>query len=309
VPPVGVVDCGDAEYGSAHWGTVGPGPHRTAQAVGPPPGMIGPHSLGDHAMDHDANSSHGRVGNDDQDDEYGLAAGLAGLSGLVAGAGTLEQLLTEIATFAVRAVPGANGAGVTMLERGEPDTIVASDAFVRDVDSIQYRIGEGPCISAAATGRTTASAALGEDEAWPSFGPLAAELGIHSALSLPLNLNGETLGALNVYAHKRNAFDGSSQRIGELFAGPAAVAIHNARTLDHALRVAVRLETALTSRSMIDRAVGIVMSRSGLSPEDAFARLRILSQQQHIKLSIVAENLVAEAVRSAQARNAAPTLG
>lgn len=34
-------------------------------------------------------------------------------------------------------------------------------------------------------------------------------------------------GALNVYAHERDAFDETSRRIGEQFAGPAAVAIHN----------------------------------------------------------------------------------
>jgi GAF domain-containing protein len=236
-----------------------------------------------------------------EDDFVGLAAGLSGLSSLVAGSGTLEQLLTEVASFAMVATPGADGAGVTMLEAGQPDTIVASATFVRDVDAIQYRLGEGPCISAAATGRTTSSDALGEDAAWPTFGPLAADLGIHSALSLPLVLKGEVLGALNVYAHRRDAFDGSSRRIGEQFAGPAAVAIHNARVLEQARRTASRLEIALTSRSTIDRAVGIIMSRSGLSADDAFVRLRIMSQHEHIKLAVVAANLVEEAVRRAQA--------
>ena len=73
----------------------------------------------------------------------------AGLAGPICGQDSLEHLLTEVATFAMMAVPGDDAAGVTMLE---PDTIVASAQFVRDVDSIQYRLGEGPCISAAATG-------------------------------------------------------------------------------------------------------------------------------------------------------------
>jgi GAF domain-containing protein len=235
------------------------------------------------------------------DDESDLAAALAGLSQLVAGRGTLEQLLTEVATFGKLAVPGADGAGVTMIEAGEADTIVASATFVRDVDAIQYRLGEGPCISAAATASTTGSASLGEDEHWPRFGPLAAELGVHSAISLPLILAGEVLGALNVYAHRRHAFDENSRRIAELFTGPASVAIHNARVLDQAHRATARLETALTSRSTIDQALGIVMSRAGISADEAFIRLRIMSQHEHIKLSIVAANLVDEAVRRARA--------
>jgi GAF domain-containing protein len=235
------------------------------------------------------------------DDDADLAAALAGLSQLVAGRGTLEQLLTEVADFGQLAVPGADGAGVTMIEAGQADTIVASATFVRDVDAIQYRLGEGPCISAAATASTTGSGSLGEDGLWPRFGPLAADLGVHSAISLPLVLGGEVLGALNVYAHRRNAFNENSRQIGELFTGPASVAIHNARVLDQAHRATARLQTALTSRSTIDQALGIVMSRAGITPDEAFIRLRIMSQHEHVKLSIVAANLIDEAVRRARA--------
>ncbi|WP_375480219.1 GAF and ANTAR domain-containing protein [uncultured Jatrophihabitans sp.] len=236
------------------------------------------------------------------DDVAGLTAAVAGLAGLVADSGTIEQLLTEVASFAMSAVPGADGAGVTVVEAGRHDTIVASETFVRDVDAIQYRLGEGPCISAAATGSTNSSGALGEDASWPTFGPLAAELGVHSALSLPLVFNGDILGAINVYAHARDAFDGSSRGIGEKFAAPAAVAVHNALVLNEAQQTALRLETALKTRSTIDHAIGIVMSRTGVSASDAFIRLRIMSQHEHVKLAVVAQNLVQESTRRARAR-------
>jgi GAF domain-containing protein len=235
------------------------------------------------------------------EDAFGLAAGLAGLSGLVAGSGTLEQLLTQVATFTVRAVPGADGAGVTMLEKGEPDTVVASAPFVRDVDVVQYRLGEGPCVSAASTGRTAGSAALGEDGSWPTFGPLAAQFGVHSALSLPLVVDGEIIGALNVYAHHRDAFPESARHTGELFAAPAAVAVHNARLLAQMRRMASRLQVALTNRATIDQAIGIIRSRLGVSSDDASAWLRLMSDREHVKLSLVAAQLVQEAVRDAHA--------
>ena len=235
-----------------------------------------------------------------------MRVSLAGLAGLVAGQDSLEHLLTEVATLAMEAVPGADGAGVTMLEAGEPDTIVASAPFVREVDKIQYRLGEGPCISAAAEGRTNGSGELSEDPSWPDFGPKAAEIGVHSALSLPLTVVGEVLGAINVYAHKRKAFDEAAQRMGELFAAPAAIAIHNARLLDQAQRQSARLEAALSSRATIDRAIGILMARSGITGDEAFVRLRILSQRDHIKLNLVAERLVDQAVRRARAHHSDP---
>ena len=82
-------------------------------------------------------------------DENDLQVSLTALSRLSTGRLDLEDLLVQVATFAVQAIPGADGAGLTMMERDRADTIVASAPFVREIDAIQYGIGEGPCISAA----------------------------------------------------------------------------------------------------------------------------------------------------------------
>ena len=41
----------------------------------------------------------------------------------------LEELLTAVAGFAVRAIPGADGAGLTLLEDDRANTIVATAAL------------------------------------------------------------------------------------------------------------------------------------------------------------------------------------
>jgi AmiR/NasT family two-component response regulator len=68
-------------------------------------------------------------------------------------------------------------------------------------------------------------------------------------------------------------------------------------------RLAAQFEQALTSRSTIDQALGVLMSRSGASPEQAFEALRSMSQSQHLKLHQVAQTLLDEAVRRARARH------
>jgi hypothetical protein len=50
--------------------------------------------------------------------------------------------------------PGADGAGLILLEDGRADTIVASEPFVVAVDQVQYRLGQGPCLSAVARSGT-----------------------------------------------------------------------------------------------------------------------------------------------------------
>jgi GAF domain-containing protein len=191
-------------------------------------------SPGAGSLDHPAGNSAG-AGDD-------LTGAVAGLLGLAMARSSLPDLLTQVAGFAVQAIPGADGAGLTLLKRDRPDVVVFSAPFVQQVDDIQYGLDEGPCVTAAATGRTMRSGSLGTDHRWPLFGPQAGRLGVHSVLSLPLHAAGTVLGVLNVYSRPRNAFGGHATRRGEQFAVPAAVAVQNARILADAQRVAVNLQ-------------------------------------------------------------------
>jgi transcriptional regulator with GAF, ATPase, and Fis domain len=240
--------------------------------------------------------------NDDDD----LRLSLAALSQLATGQMRLNEALTRVAELAVQAIPRADGAGVTLMEKDRHDTIVASAPFVGQVDAIQYGMEEGPCITAAAEARTVRSGALSIDHQWPRFGPRVAELGVHSVLSIPLMTPDGVLGAMNVYAHERDAFDDDAAVLGELFAVPAAIAVKNAQVLAQARRLSAQLQEALTSRSTIDQAMGILMSRVGCGPDEAFARLRRISQSENRKLHAVAQGLLDEAVRRAQARHIRP---
>jgi GAF domain-containing protein len=171
-------------------------------------------------------------------EEDDLVASLHGLSVLQAGRLPLEELLTRVARYAVQAIPGADGAGLTLIQHRRADTIVKTADFVEEVDGVQYGIGEGPCITAARDGVTVVSGSLGADVRWPRFGGRVARLGVHSALSLPLITSDGVVGAMNVYARAKHVFDDRAAELGELFAVPAAVAVQNARVLEETRRLA-----------------------------------------------------------------------
>jgi GAF domain-containing protein len=241
-------------------------------------------------------------------DAADLRAGIGALAGLVAGSLGLPELLAEVAGFAVRAIPGADGAGVTLLRLDRVDNMVeelaASSPFVAEIDHVQYVVlNEGPCITAALERRTVRSGSLGGEKMWPRFGPRVGRMGVHSALSLPLLLPGKVIGAINVYAHDKDVFDEHAAELGELFAKPAAVAVHNAQILAQAMALTTQLQTALSTRPVIDQAIGLLRGRSGRSAEEAFAQLRSMSQNEHRKLAEVAQRIVDEAVRRARARH------
>ncbi|MDT4918063.1 MAG: hypothetical protein QOH89_2763 [Pseudonocardiales bacterium] len=243
-----------------------------------------------------------------ESDVADLQTGLAGLATLVTDSLGLDELLTRVASFAMHAIPGAEGAGVTLLRVDGPEhrveALAASHPFVEVIDEIQYvTVQEGPCITAALERRTVRSGSLGGEKMWPHFGPRVGRLGVHSALSLPLLLPDQVIGAINVYAHGKDVFDEHAAHLGELFAAPAAVAVHNAQVLRRAQTLAAQLQKALSTRPVIDQAIGLLRGRTGATSDEAFARLREISQREQTKLADVAQRTVDEAVRRARARH------
>jgi GAF domain-containing protein len=240
-------------------------------------------------------------------DDSDLYAGLRGVSGIVAGAHGVVDLLSGVAEFAAQAIPGVDGAGVALLELrdGIPrvQTWAATAVLVDDIDRVQYdELNEGPCLTCMQTRRPAVSGSVGSDSRWPRFGGRVARMQVHSALSLPLIVGDQVIGAINAYARNRDAFAEHAVQLGCQFAGPAAVSVYNAQLLVAAQERNSRLQRALDSRAVIDQAIGIIRSRSGGSAEQAFERLARISQAENTKLHTVAERLVEEAVGRARSR-------
>jgi GAF domain-containing protein len=237
-------------------------------------------------------------------DEADLQSSLDGLARIVVAGRSLDELLVRVAVFAKQAIRAADGASVALGESGTTRTVVASDVFVQDIDEIQYGLGEGPCVSALKEHKPFRSASLSGDRRWPRFGPQAGRIGIHSALSLPLLLPEREVGALNIYALDKHAFDEEAERLGALFAVPAAVSVDNAIVLSKAHEFAEQMQAAVSSHAVIDQAIGVMISRSGNTADEALDALRRISQQEGIKMVAAAERIVATAQRRARSRRA-----
>ncbi len=105
-----------------------------------------------------------------------------------------------------------------------------------------------------------------------------------SIASFRLFIEGDTMGALNLYSTATDAFDEADRALGAVFAVHAAVALDHAHTEDG-------LERKAASRDIIGQAKGIVMARSGVTEDEAFDMLRRASQRLNIKLTAVAEQV------------------
>jgi GAF domain-containing protein len=209
----------------------------------------------------------------------------------------LDCILQSVVDAAAASLPGVDHAGITVAHAdGRLETLAASGALVRELDELQYRLGEGPCVYAIETESVVTVNHLRHDQRWPRFVPAAVDLGLRSQMGLQLKTDDHARAGLNLYSTQDDVIDPDVQHLAELFAAHAALALGYVRRDEE-------LHSALATRKMIGQAIGIVMERYGVDQDQAFGYLRRVSSTTNIKLRDVAADLVERADHRADQRD------
>jgi len=215
------------------------------------------------------------------------------LADLVASHASLDRVLQETVELATTTIAGATDASITIVrsdDRGEGAAFSSQTAI--DVDERQYGLDQGPCLDASRGHEIFVVHDMRTDPRWPDYTQYPVEAGILSSLSIPLPIQEEILGALNVYSREEGAFDDRSIEQAERFAGYAAVAIANAQLCASAAEAAEHLRRAMESRAVIEQAKGIIMAQRRCTAAEAFDVLVAASQRENVKLRLLAERVV-----------------
>ena len=197
-----------------------------------------------------------------------------------------DAILQLIVEAAVSEIEGADWAGTMLVTKGRPRTQTYTDDIVMKLDDLQRDANDGPCLTSLREETTVRADDLADEPRWPRFTSGAVEYGVRSMLSAQLFVREENLGALNLFSGKPHAFDHDSEQVTLLLASHAAVALVDARKIQH-------LKIALESRDLIGQAKGILMERFKVDASAAFGILVAISQHTHRKLHVVAEDLAA----------------
>jgi len=217
---------------------------------------------------------------------------LAELATIVLAEETLDSVLSKVGELAKRVIAPADAVSLTLVRKGRAETAAYTDVLAMQADERQYGLDGGPCLDAGRGGVVLIIDDMRTEDRWPDYAPQAARIGVRSSLSVPLPIQEDLIGALNVYSQTAGAFDEDDVRAGQTFAAYAAVAVANANTLASTAEMADNLRTAMASRASIEQAKGILMARGGITPEQAFEILVRASQRENRKLREVAADLV-----------------
>ena len=147
---------------------------------------------------------------------------------------SLEDLLQRVADTAVRTISRCDSASVSMTDDGRVSTWVSTDDAAERTDTHQYGSDEGPCLDAIRSGSANFVDSLALDKRWPRFSPRAVGEGMVSLYSIPLSVDEETVGALNLYSRSR-PFAYPDLQMAEALTSQAAVTLANAQAY-HELR-------------------------------------------------------------------------
>lgn len=210
---------------------------------------------------------------------------VAELASVAAETPDIDDVLRRAVELAIEIVPGCEQAGISVLWDGRIDTPVSVGDLAQRCDQIQERILDGPCIEALLEADTFRIDDIRTDDRWPEFAVQAQTAGLGSMLACRLASTSDRLAAVNLYSTQLKAFDD----ISESFA--IAYATHVGLALGAAERER-NLHAALQSRELIGQAIGILMERHRLAARQAFDIMVEVSQRTHVKLRLIAEELV-----------------
>ena len=158
-----------------------------------------------------------------------------------------------------------------------------------EISAISTGTAEGVAWQALHERRTVRVEDLATEDRWPKYTTqMRQRTPVRSALGHCLIVDNLVLGAMLLYSTQPGFFTDDICRFTDVYADHAAIALSRVTEHDRA----ENLERALQSNREIGVAIGILMSRCGLTEQAAFDLLRLTSQHQHRKLRDVAAEIV-----------------
>jgi hypothetical protein len=202
------------------------------------------------------------------------------------------RALDRLAELAARQVPACSGADAAAWRDGELTAAAASHPDLAGLTEVQRAAGRGPTIAAiTADGPVHCPDTLTE-ERWPEYAAAALRCGVRCCVAIA-HRAGDLAVTLVLSAARPRSLDPDRLPLAELLVTLGGAVLGNASEYGDSQRTALQLADAAQSRELVDQAKGMLMHALGCSADQALARLRQISQQRNIKVTEVAERIIA----------------
>lgn len=231
--------------------------------------------------------------------EGDVTAAMVSLAGALASGEDVVELLTRLTGYCARLLDVASAGLLLADQRGVLHVVAASSEQTRELELFQVQREEGPCrdsyLEGVAVSVPDLATAAGR---WPQFTPHALAAGFVSVHALPMRLHETKLGTLGLFGTTVGALHPDDLRLGQALADVASVALMQDRAATDRSAVNSQLQTALSSRVVLEQAKGLLAQQGGLEMPEAFAVLRHYARDHNLRLTDLAHAVVTRKVPS-----------
>ena len=205
----------------------------------------------------------------------------------------LAGRLTAAADRARDIAPGLVGVSIASREHDVTFTLVATDAEVATLDSVQY-LASGPCVDAIVMGHGIASSSGGllSESRWQDFARASAAAGVHSTLTFPVLLDGEVIATVNLYGSAADTFVDRHDRLAVAMGAWAPGTVTNADLSFSTRALAQEAPGQLRDAAVLETATGVVAAQRDISLVEARAHLEDAARRAGIPVVRLARVVV-----------------
>ncbi|MDM7831053.1 ANTAR domain-containing protein [Cellulomonas edaphi] len=221
------------------------------------------------------------------------AAAITELQSILLETSDVQDLVQGVADAAAARLATRAEVTVTLRREGRLGVVASSGDRARSCDEVEYDAGEGPCVEAVDGGVVVRVPDLPSEERWPAWAAAARAAGFVSAAAFPAVVEPGVAVAVNVYSEDPEGWGPVATDRGVMYAAEVARAVRLSLRVAREAEVSQDLRAALSSRAVIDQALGVIMAQNRCAADEAFAILRRASQHRNVKLRDVAVSVVA----------------
>ncbi|WP_219419205.1 GAF and ANTAR domain-containing protein [Pseudonocardia nigra] len=230
---------------------------------------------------------------DDTEAEESVARAFVQLADTLVAEFDVMEFLHQLVERCAR-LPGVDAAGLLLADPGGRLRVVAASSDeARLLELFQLQTDEGPCLDCHRGGRPVEVTDLADAvERWPRFVPACHRAGFSAVRAIPMRLREQALGAMNLFQVDAGSLSPAIARIAQAFTDVATVGLVQHCALQERDVLIEQMQTALTSRVVIEQAKGVLAERLALTVSDAFSLLRGHARANHHRLADLARAVV-----------------
>jgi transcriptional regulator with GAF, ATPase, and Fis domain len=203
----------------------------------------------------------------------------------------LLQVLQVLCRQVVGSLRVVQGAGVTLRFRGSPFTVAHTASWVRVLQEREFEGRDGPGLRALHTQRVVTANQRDLLTRWPPLAQATQDAGVRAVHAVPLPVQQQPVGVLTLYSTDCDVVDPRPERLAPVrdlltaaLTGYCTAHPHE----DHAFR----LHRELHNRQLLDQAIGILITRHGISEDHARRMLDKHTHDRHLTPSTAARAVV-----------------